>query len=200
MSRVYAIEVKDTPFYREGGVDRYRVLRQGGLPDRYEVKIYLGGRDLHYVSAATYWLPPVHKVAGTLEHRQRLGQGRFERGHTHMWGDYELAAAAGLGPSVAQTVDRSWRNPDCSLTIWTTKVFTLAVQVALKNGQIIRTRHRLTFNEDFRTRVLRPQDTVHHENAMVSFGVETPASMVEPAPHEADAFTVETPKTMEAGS
>ena len=93
-----------------------------------------------------------------------------------------------------KAVDRSWRNPDCSLTIWTTKVFTLAVQVALKNGQIIRTRHRLTFNEDFRTRVFRPQDTVHHENAMVSFGVETPASMVEPAPHEADAFTVETQK------
>ena len=159
MSRVYEIEVKDTPFYREGGVYRYRVLQQGGLVDRYGVTIYLEGRDLVYVSSATYWAP------------SQLSTGeRFDRVAGNMWYESEYGQR-GREAGVPQTVDRTWRNPNCSLTIWTSKVFTVPVQIELKNGQIVQTLHRLTFNEDFRNRVLRPQDVIHHDNGMVSYGV-----------------------------
>ena len=138
------------------------------------IKIYLDGRDLYYVSTATYWLPPPHQVAGIVECPE------------HTWD----GLAAGLASSVPRTVNRSWRNPDCSLAIWTNKVFTFAVQVALKNGQVIRTRHRLTSNEDFRAHTLRPEDTMYHGNATVSFGVVPHASpLVEANPREADAHT-----------
>ena len=184
MSRVYAIEVRDTPFYRECGVDRFRVLRQEGVADRYEIRIYLDGRDLYYVSSATYWLPPPHQVAGIVERPE------------HTW---EGLAAAGPASSVPRTVNRSWRNPDCSLTIWTNKVFTFAVQVALKNGQVIRARHRLTSNEDFRAHTLRPADTMYHGNATVSFGVEPPSPVVEADARAANMHTDQPPRTMEAG-
>ena len=171
MSRVYEIEVEDTPFYREGDVDRFRVLRQQGLVDRYEVTISLGGRDVRYVSTATYWAPS----------QLATGMG-FGRVAGHSW--YESGYEQGvLGPGAPQTVERTWRNPNCSLTIWTSKVFTVPVEIGLKNGQIVRTLHRLTFNEDFRNRVLRPQDVMHHNNGMVSYGVhEVGGVLVEARP------------------
>lgn len=169
MSRVYEIEVKDTPFYRDGDVDRYRVLRQQGLADRYEIRISLEGRDVQYVSSATYWAPS-HRVAG-MGLGNAAGRMWYATGHPQeVW-----------GAGVPQTVERTWRNPNCSLTIWTSKVFTVPVEIELKNGQMIRTRHRLTFNEDFRSRVRREEDMMHHDNGMVSYGVqEVGAALVRP--------------------
>ena len=172
MSRVYEIEVKDTPFYREGDVDRYRVLRQQGVVDRYEVTIYLEGRDVRYVSSATYWTPS----------QLATGMG-FDRIAGHRW--YESGDGQGvLGAGAPQTVERTWRNPSCSLAIWTSKVFAVPVEIGLKNGQLVRTVHRLTFNEDFRNRMLRPQDVMHHDNGMVSYGVhEVGGAIVGPGLH-----------------
>ena len=159
MSRVYEIEVKDTALYREGDVDRFRVLRQQGLVDRYEVTIFLEGRDVRYVSTATYWVPSQIATG--------MGLGPFPR-----YGRYEGGYGQGvMGAGDPKTVERTWRNPSCSLTIWTSKVVTIPVEIGLKNGQIVRTQHRLTFNEDFRSRVLRSQDVMHHDSGMVSYGV-----------------------------
>ncbi len=156
MSRVYEIEVLDTAFYREGDVDRFRVLQQQGV-DRYEVTISLGGRDVRYVSTVTYWVP---------------SQATTATGHGYAAGWYESGyGQEGSGVGAPQTVARTWRNPNCSLTIWTSKVVTVPVEIWLKNGQIVRVLHRLTFNDDFRSRVLRPQDVMHHNNGTVSYGV-----------------------------
>ena len=187
MSRVYEIEVKDTAFYQEGGVDRYRVLRLQGLADRYEVTISLEGRDVPYVSSATYWAPSQLATGMGLDHAAG-----------HRW--YESGYGQGVpGPGAPQTVERTWRNPNCSLTIWTSKVFTVPVEIGLKNGQIVRTLHRLTFNEDFRSRVRRPQDMMHHDNGMVSYGVHDVGGVVEPDWHvKAETRAAAVGKTLEA--
>lgn len=164
MSRVYEIEVKDTALYSEGegNGDRYYVLHQeaqSGRVELYEVTISLEGPDLRYVSAATYWIPS--QTAAGVERGRVAGHG---------WSESEYGQGL-LGTGVPQTVGRTWRNPYCSLKLWTSKVVTVPVEIGLKNGQVVRTLHRLTFNEDFRNRELRPQDVMHHNNGIVSYGV-----------------------------
>lgn len=184
MSRVYEIRIKDTPFYRDRGVDRYRVLRQQGMVDRYEVTICLDGADLRYVSSATYWAPRFS--ATQIETTGYVAAPpRNLPGYSH----------PGLGLGIPQTVERTWRNPNCSLTIWTSKVFTVPVEIALKNGQIIRTRHRLTFNEDFRTRIHRAHDIIHHDFGVVSYGVQEVGETARERGLHADTETHTIPST-----
>ena len=65
---------------------------------------------------------------------------------------YVYATTYDLHPTFEErqwTVRRRPSNPDCRLTIWTWGVFTVHVEIELKSGEIIRMRHRLSYDESF---------------------------------------------------
>lgn len=109
MSRFYDIRVCDSAIGEDNDV--YAKSAQGRAT-RYKVGIFLDGRDLPYVYAATYRL-----------HSTFDGQ---------IW-----------------TVKRRPSNPSCRLTIWTWGVFTVQADVELKSGDVVRMRHRLTYDRSF---------------------------------------------------
>lgn len=108
MSLYYDVRVCDCAI----GPNNSVYAKGQGSKRRYKVDIYLEGRDLPYVYAATYHLHP------TFEERQ--------------W-----------------TVRRRPSNPECRLTIWTWGVFTVHVEIELKSAELIRMRHRLSYDELF---------------------------------------------------
>ena len=48
-----------------------------------------------------------------------------------------------------QSISRTSSNPNCSLIIWTWGIFTVRVNVSLKNGERIELLHELTYNQMF---------------------------------------------------
>lgn len=160
MNRSYEIEVKDTPFHTEKGIERYLVKRSDGMDDRYEVRIYLAGPDVRYVSSATYWSPgslefPYRGLDHELIPTYRLMQMRLP-----------------IALDFRRTVERTWRNTDCSLKIWTNKVHVVPVEIELKNGQVIVVHHTLTYSNAFSARVHIPGDVMIHDDGTLSYGVE----------------------------